>query len=70
MIPHCRVAKGLDLYLRALYLSARVRHVLTFSRIKLITSVLYSVCMVMKCLSVLLIWRTATLELHIKHSCY
>jgi hypothetical protein len=49
LIPHFRVEKGLDLYLHTLCMSARVSHELTFSRLKFITSLLYSVCNVFQC---------------------
>ena len=63
-----RVAEGTELYFFGLSVPAPARHVLTVSRLRLqYFPVLHFVCMVIKCLSVLFLWRTSTLELHIKH---
>jgi len=55
----------MEFYLRGLSVSAWAHYVLTFSRLQLYYFAV--VCMVMKCRSVLLLWQTATLDLHIKH---
>jgi len=53
-----------EVHLRDLSVPARARHVLTFSRLQLHY---FALLLVVKSRSVLLLWKTVTLDLHIKH---